>query len=67
MGLEPAASLKIRHSPENITTPAQSEAVTTESEAQGLDTVHSLFFALLLRAAKCLGLQTRQIPASCAP
>jgi hypothetical protein len=35
--------LKVRHSLENIPTPAQSEASTTESEAQGVDTVHTLF------------------------
>jgi hypothetical protein len=37
--------LKIRHSPENIPNPAQSDAGTTESEAQGVDTVHTLFCA----------------------
>jgi hypothetical protein len=35
--------LKVRHSFENIPSPAQSEAGTTESEAQGVDTVHTLF------------------------
>lgn len=36
--------LKIRPFPENLPTPAQSEAGTTESEALGVDTVHTLFF-----------------------
>jgi hypothetical protein len=35
--------LKIRHSPKNIPNPAQSDAGTTESEAPGVDTVHTLF------------------------
>ncbi|MDQ0864685.1 hypothetical protein QF036_002266 [Arthrobacter globiformis] len=35
--------LKFRHSPENIPSPAQSDAGATESEAQGVDTVHTLF------------------------
>ncbi|MDQ0618465.1 hypothetical protein QFZ33_002489 [Arthrobacter globiformis] len=37
--------LRIRHFPENIPSPPQSAASTTESEAQGVDTVHTLFCA----------------------
>ena len=35
--------LKIRHSPENLPNRADSDVGTTESEAQGVDTVHTLF------------------------
>ena len=35
--------LIIRHFPENIPNPAQSDTGTTESEAQGVDSVHTLF------------------------
>jgi hypothetical protein len=37
--------LKNRPSPENIPNPAQSDAGTTESEAQGVHIVHTLFCA----------------------
>ncbi len=43
MGLEPAAPPQIRHSFENLPDPAQSDAGTTESEAQGVHIVHTLF------------------------
>jgi hypothetical protein len=32
-----------RHSPKNLPNPAQSDTGTTESEAKGVDTVHTLF------------------------
>ena len=37
--------LRIRRSPENLPHPAQSDAGTTESEAQGVHIVHTLFLA----------------------
>jgi hypothetical protein len=37
--------LKIRPSPENIPDPNQSDAGTTESEAQGVHIVHTLFIS----------------------
>jgi hypothetical protein len=40
---------KNRHSPENLPNPAQSDAGTTESEAQGVHFVHTLFFFALRR------------------
>ena len=46
VGLEQGSSpLQIRPSPENIPNPNQSDAGTTESEAEGVDTVHTLFCA----------------------
>jgi hypothetical protein len=39
--------LKTRHSPENIPNPDQSDAGTTETEAQGVHIVHALFLPTL--------------------
>jgi hypothetical protein len=59
---------KVRHSPENLPDPAQSDTGTTQSEAQGVDTVRTLFWVDLMHHPRnAVATRTRKILSAASP